>query len=129
MKTLLRTLLVWLVLLAVPFQGFAAAAMTCAHGMGAVPAQQQAEAPCHGHAAQAAQAVSDAAQDDGDDGHAQHEKCGNCAACSVGTAMAPAARAAAPDCCPCSCCPCARPVSIGAADPDLPERPPRTTLA
>lgn len=126
MKTVLRTLLVWLVLLAVPFQGFAAAAMTCAHGMGAVTAGQEAKAPCHGHAAQAAHDTAQNAMQDDDSGHAQHKKCGNCAACSVGTAMAPATQAAAPDCCPCSCCPGARQVQIGAADPDLPERPPRT---
>lgn len=130
MKTVLRTLLVWLVLLAVPFQGFAAAAMTCAHGMGVAPAGQEAKAPCHGHAAQTMDRTArTAAQDHAqatDDGHAQHKKCGNCAACSVGTAMAPATQAAAPDCCPCNCCPCASQAAIGAADPDLPERPPRT---
>jgi len=124
-NTLLRTLLVWLVLLAVPFQGYAAAAMTCAHGTGAVPAKQEARAPCHGHG-QAVQVSAQGAMQDHADGHAQHKKCGNCAACSVGTAMAPATRAAAPDCCPCNCCPSSAPARLAAADPDLPERPPRS---
>lgn len=123
MKTIVRTLFVWLLLLAIPFQGFAAAAMTCAHGMGGAPAEQAARAPCHGQASQAP------AHDAGGDGHTQDKKCGQCAACSMGTAIAPATPAAAPDCCPCSSCPCARPVAIGTADPDLPERPPRAILA
>ncbi len=121
MKTLVRTLLVWLVLLAVPFQGFAAAAMTCAHAM--APAKHEAKAPCHGDAA------AKAAADDDGAGEPQHTKCGNCAACSVGTAMAPASSPAAPDCCPCNCCPAAAPERVSASDPDLPERPPRHALA
>ncbi|VXB12045.1 conserved exported hypothetical protein [Massilia sp. 9I] len=124
---LVRTLLVWLVLLAVPFQGFAAAAMTCAHGMASSSAKHaakhEAKAPCHGDAA------ANAAADDDGAGGPQHKKCGNCAACSVGTAMAPASSPAAPDCCPCSCCPAAASARVSASDPDLPERPPRHALA
>jgi hypothetical protein len=122
---LLRSLLVWFVLVAVPFQGFAAAAMRCAHGVaGAASSASQgpdATPPCHQGAAQAG------APDDG--AQAQDKKCGNCAACSVGAAIAPAASAAAPDCCPCSRCPSGAAGRIALADPDLPERPPRPLLA
>lgn len=125
MNTLVRTLLVWLVLLAVPFQGFAAAAMTCAHGMPpATQAQQEAKPPCHGEAKVAARGDIE-----GEGAQSHDKKCGNCAACSVGAAMAPGAKVQAPDCCPCRSCPAASPPRIAAADPDLPERPPRLNLA
>lgn len=129
---LARTLVVWFVLLAVPFQGFAAAAMTCARGMSAAPAAHgapsqaashhgdEAKPPCHQQAA---------AQQVPDDGEPHQETCGNCAACSVGAAIAPAALSASPDCCPCSCCPGAAQARVAAIDPDLPERPPRPLLA
>ncbi|KFI05648.1 hypothetical protein JN27_19430 [Massilia sp. BSC265] len=148
-KTLVRTLLVWFVLLAVPFQGFAAAAMTCAHGVGTAPANETArhlathvakaaaKPPCHGDAAQAGQhpathaatqaAATDGAQDEAASSHQQ--SCGNCSACSVGAAMAPASNRQAPSCCPCCCCPSAAPERVALADADLPERPPRTILA
>ncbi|NNG23304.1 hypothetical protein [Telluria aromaticivorans] len=137
MKTLARTLLVWFVLLAIPFQGFAAAATACAHGMApgaatpsTIPKHEghdghAAKPPCHQQAAQAG------SQHDAGGGDAQphQEKCGNCSACSVGAAMAPASSGPSPDCCPCSCCPCAAPARVAAIDPELPERPPRTLLA
>ncbi|RZA33324.1 MAG: hypothetical protein EOP92_21470 [Lysobacteraceae bacterium] len=136
MKTLVRTLLVWFVLLAVPFQGFAAAAMTCAHGVSTASAGAPAQPPCHGDGAQAGKhgaghaLIQDSGQDSGhDDASSSHQtSCGNCSACSVGAAMAPASNAQAPSCCPCSCCPCAAPAPVALADPDLPERPPRTSL-
>lgn len=133
MKTLARTLLVWFVLLAVPFQGFAAAAMRCAHGTGPAVAAQgagphghAAKPPCHQQAAQASQA---AGQHDAGEEAPQQEKCGNCAACSVGAAIAPASPLAAPDGCPARRGPAASVARLAAADPDLPERPPRALLA
>ena len=143
MKTLARTVLVWFVLLAIPFQGFAAAAMSCAHGKAPAAAgpaaspmasgDKHATKPsCHGEAGQlASQAGSAHEGADGADADDQphQKKCGNCSACSVGAAMAPAASACPPDCCPCSCCPSAAPARVAVADPDLPERPPRALLA
>ncbi|MFC0254037.1 hypothetical protein [Massilia consociata] len=134
-KTLARTLLVWLVLLAIPFQGFASAAMlACAHGeakAAARTADHHAHAttpPCHESSGQAEHAQAAASQDDGGQ-HGQHGSCGNCAACSVGATMAPAPHTPLKPCCPCSCCPATAPASVAAFDPDLPDRPPRTALA
>lgn len=142
MKTLVRTLLVWFVLLAIPFQGIAAAAMPCAHGMAPASSGAPAQPPCHGEGAQAGKhadnqadnqaashAMSHATPDSAhDDGSSSHQKsCGNCSACSVGAAMAPASGNPGPSCCPCSCCPSAAPARLALADPDLPERPPRST--
>lgn len=129
MKTLVRTLLVWLVLVAVPFQGLASAATACAHGM--APGTQhkhQAKPPCHGQAAQQV-AMADTHGSDDAAAESHDKKCGNCAACSVGTAMAPASGTCPADCCPCSCCPGAAPGRVAKGDPDLPERPPRLPLA
>lgn len=143
MKTLARTLLVWFVLLAIPFQGFAAAAMTCAHGMAPVAAgpavaplasaplasAPAAKPPCHGEAAELATQSASVHDTAGGDDQPHQKKCGNCSACSVGAAMAPASSPCPADCCPCSCCQAAAPARVAVADPDLPERPPRTLLA
>lgn len=123
---LARTLLVWFVLLAVPFQGFAAAALRCAHGIGhsdaAAPAPQ-AVPPCH----EAAQGMmQDMAQDH--EAKAEQKQCGNCAACSVGAVIAPAFADAASLPFPRGPCPPANAARIAAFDPDLPERPPRPLL-
>lgn len=99
MNSILRTLIVWLVLLAVPFPGFASAAMSgCAAGHAsrslAAPASQDHDAHAghleamqaeHDHAAMMA-GMHDA------DGDAQHGvgKCSACSACSIGAAIVPA---------------------------------------
>lgn len=138
MKTLARTLLVWFVLFAIPFQGFAAAATACTHGMApgtAAPSTMSKHKGQHGHAAkppchQQVVAQADSQHDaTGGDEQPHQKKCGNCSACSVGAAMAPASPGSSPDCCPCSCCPSAAPARVAAIDPELPERPPRTLLA
>jgi hypothetical protein len=73
---LLRTLIVWLVLLAVPFQGFASAAM-----MACAPAPAQPSHVMH-HVAKPAHHDQACKQ-------TTHEtKCGNCAACWAGAAIA-----------------------------------------
>jgi hypothetical protein len=106
-KILLKSLIVWLLLLAVPFQGFASATMlmcapmqSIAHGaaVAATPA------PPHDHAAMlAAQSAGQehhatgssaaAAHADAGDasaaGHHASGKCNSCAACCFGAAMAP----------------------------------------
>ncbi|MGZ5198430.1 MAG: hypothetical protein ACXWC4_01560 [Telluria sp.] len=117
MKTFLRILIVWLALLAVPFQGFAAAAaLGCAHGTQHAPvAAMQHDHACHHHKSATAR------HHDG--------KCSNCAACCIGAAIAPPTVSLAG--------PAAvtgHPVASDAgpvpdADPDHPERPPRFTRA
>jgi hypothetical protein len=129
-NTLVRTLLVWLVLVAVPFQGLASAAMRCAHGIAPAGQQQahrhEAKPPCHAQAAQEQARLETPGEAAG---QSHDQKCGSCAACSIGTAMAPASTTCPPDCCPCSCCPGAAPGRVAQGDPDLPERPPRVLLA
>ncbi len=117
---LARTLLVWFVLLAVPFQGYAAAAMACAHGVG--QPERVTTPPCHG-SAQKADADSQA-------GHKKYGNCGgNCAACSVGPAIAPALPDTGGSERPRGPRPASTPAPIAAVDPDLPDRPPRHRLA
>jgi hypothetical protein len=76
---LLRTVLVWLLLLALPLQGFASASMLCAPAA-PVPMMQMPDGPhdyaamMHGH---------------GDGSAHSNAKCGNAAACCVGAALAP----------------------------------------
>ncbi|QNA99689.1 hypothetical protein [Massilia sp. Se16.2.3] len=97
MNTTLRTLIVWLVLLALPFPGFASAAMLgCAAGHGA---RTVAAAAPHGDAhAEHMQAMATgmdhaamaAMHDDAAGTHHGAGKCSACAACSIGAAIVPA---------------------------------------
>ena len=144
MNSLLRTVIVWLVLLAVPFQGFAAAAMLgCAGGHLPAPVVTTVATPAadlHAqHAMHAMHAMDDGASHaaatahDGGDGHGmQHHgsaKCGACAACSIGAAMAPApALALAVHAPPLLAVPFAA-GHVPSVDLALPERPPRLSLA
>ena len=133
MNTLLRSLIVWLLLLAVPYQGLAVAAMVaCApqHGMPAramAPAQPVQEAqrpPCH-----EAAPTADAGAQEAERPHAGSAKCGSCSACGIGTAVLPVslpqlavhAPASASGACAAGCLP-----SVHLAQP---ERPPRPFLA
>ena len=139
MNTLLRTLTLWLVLLAVPFQGFASAAMlgcgvgNMGHTMPApsAPGDAGAEHAHHGMHGGAHHAMS--APDAGDNQHSpQHHgnaKCGACSACSIGAAIVPAPVFALPVHAPPRL---AAPFSAGllpSVDLALPERPPRFILA
>lgn len=84
MHKLFKALIVWLMLVAIPFQGFAAASMlTCA------PVRVAAGASVE-HCAMMAMA-SHARTADGDDGAAHHAdaKCSTCASCCLGAALAP----------------------------------------
>lgn len=146
MKTLARTLLLWLMLIAVPFQGFASAAMlACAHRttQGAPAAAAPAaghdamHSAHHGHdhehgVAPAGQAAS--GHHDMHDPGAQkpadhHAQCGSCAACCFGAAMAPATiPAASAVSLPVPRAP-AGASRLAAVDLDLPERPPRFPFA
>ena len=122
MNAIIRSLIVWLVLLAVPFQGFAAAAALPCAPSGAM----------HDHAAMVHQGhhVADAAGAVHHDGPGHHAgtKCGSCAACWAGAAMAPAiAVPGMPQ--PASV---TIPFDAGPVPtfhPSLPERPPRSARA
>ena len=140
MNTLVRSLLVWLLLLAVPFQGFASASMLLCAPAAPAPVvataahdhQAMMATPGHDHAAML-RAMADAHQahaaDTGHDAHDGHHGNGSCASCCIGAAMAPAAQLrlalARPDF-------IAIPFHAGhvpSVDPVLPERPPRAILA
>jgi hypothetical protein len=132
-NTALRSLVVWLLLLALPYQGLAAARMLpCAQPLH--PAVAAAHAPagagahgaasaCPMHAAPAAHAAHlDAGRDHGHGG-------GACAACCIGVAPAPTPilplALGPPDF-------IAIPFNAGpmtSVDPTLPERPPRSAFA
>jgi hypothetical protein len=129
-KSILRSLLVCFLLLALPFQAFASASMRPitlqlpTHAPSAMAAQLP---PCHQGAA--TKAALDTRDDDGHAGQHAKAKSGSCAACCAGAAMAYGMTAplalAAP-----------RFVSIPfragylpSVDPVLPERPPSTLLA
>ena len=91
MNTLLRPLIVWLLLLAVPIQGMAAAAMAAcapAHGMPAAVAPVRVQAPlppCHETAAQEQAAAQETPAP-----HDKAAKCGTCSACGIANAVLPA---------------------------------------
>jgi hypothetical protein len=102
MKALFRSLLLWLLLLALPFQGVASASMLLCTPSGAAAqpasqAQAQAMPAGHDHAAMlaaakahspAADAVHGGADHDGASGHAQGgAKCGTPGACCVGASL------------------------------------------
>jgi hypothetical protein len=113
----LRIVIVWFALLAVPFQGFAAAAaFGCAHGTSHKPAA----AMQHGHACH----HHDAAKASHHDG-----KCSNCAACCVGVAIAPPVLAVATPPTASSRLVMADAGPVPSVDPDHPERPPRFARA
>ena len=133
-RVLVRTVLVWLMLLAIPFQGIAAAAMlTCAHAAGqarqhaAPPAQVDADA---GHCHQAAPpSADDAAHGQPPDTHDHDSRCSACAACCMGAAMAPTPTltpAVQSSSARLHAAPSGR---LAAVDLALPERPPRLPLA
>ena len=144
-KTMLKSLIVWFLLLAVPFQGFASATMLmCAPLQSAAPgaALSSTAPPSHDHAAMLAEqhaghehhattasaaAPHPAAGDQASHHHAGG-KCNSCATCCFGAAMPPSH---------------VTPVSVEsqnfpvvvfdsgfvpAVDLALPERPPKTSL-
>jgi len=134
-KNLVRSLLVWLMLLALPFQGIASAAMlSCAHGTmqaaaPAMPAMQHdavaAEGHCHSDETQAATA----APHHDPDTHDHDGRCSACADCCVGALLAPApALLATPPDTP-ALTHHAAAGHLAAVDLALPERPPRFPLA
>lgn len=140
MKPIIRYLLVWLMLLALPFQGIASAAMlSCAQGAMQHPApaavmtamQHDAamgEGHCHGQE-QGQQRVLSAPAGHHGDAHGHDGRCSACADCCIGAVLAPApapgvAALEAP-----AIFHHAAAGHLAAVDLALPERPPRFPLA
>lgn len=138
MKSIVRSLLLCFLMLALPFQAFAAASMLprVAQTAAAVHAASAGELPpCHQQMARDHKASALKPVPAGDAHNGQHAgkhdraKCGSCAACCVGAAMAsslPAALALAP---PATDSIPFRAGHLPSVDPVLPERPPSTRLA
>jgi hypothetical protein len=134
-KRLHRLLLIWLLMLALPLQGYAGTHMLmCSPGAGphimttaAAPALTP---PCHAHAgpAHTADAAHAAAghHDTGKHGATGH---GACAACAFVAAMAPGALPRLAVHTPASTAIAFRSPSLPTADPSLPDRPPRHVRA
>lgn len=123
MKSFLRILIVWLVLLALPFAGVASAASTCCPPVGAQPMHYHDGGERH-HAC--AQHHADAQ----DHGGKHAAKCAHCAACCTAAMLAPLAFAQPPLVPPAS----GHAIAFDAGhmptvDPDHPERPPRFARA
>ena len=105
-KTLLKSLIVWLMLLAIPFQGFASATMLVCAPMESAPqlaAMAQAPAAMHhgdaavsGHQHHGADATEAAAADEAAAQHHAGGKCNSCATCCFGAIMAPSAASRIP---------------------------------
>lgn len=133
MKNLFKSLIVWLMFVAIPFQGFAAASMlTCAPMQAAV---QATAAMAAGHCDQmkadlhhAAAASADASDQTASQHHAGG-KCNACASCCFGAVMAPVNSVVRV---PGETCVLAnfvfQGIHVPAVDLDLPERPPKTSL-
>jgi hypothetical protein len=128
-KSVLHSLLVWFVLLAVPFQGIASATtLPCAsrapgapHAQAAMPAagKSPGDDHCvHGHASTKVAT-----------GHDGHAKCGACAACCAGAAIAAGLPAPPVAAGVVAVTPAPDAGYLPSVDPVLPERPPRPALA
>jgi hypothetical protein len=140
-----RSLIVWLMLLAVPFQGFASATMLlCAPSSGAKIAQLSAaidhshhghvaalqdQSVRHDHHATTSDASGSHAHDGSSTDHHAGGKCSSCAACCIGASMAPSTSSGLP----------VQPVHSESipfhsghyptVDLAFPERPPQSSLA
>lgn len=135
MKNLLKSLIVWLMLVALPFQGFAAAGMaTCAPaGNHVVPvvAETVVSAMPAGHC-DTMQMAAPAPPEHGKPSASHHHadgKCNTCASCCCGATMAPTAavhRAPGESCVLADFA--IHSVHVPRVDLDLPERPPKTSL-
>ncbi len=133
MKSIVRLLLCFL-MLALPFQAFAAASMlprVAQAPLAMQTASGEELPPCHRQMAQAHKASALKAAP-GDDAHSkQHDKgkCGSCAACCVGAAMASSLPAALAPASPSTTSIPFRAGHLPSVDPVLPERPPSTLFA
>lgn len=132
--TLLRPLLVWLMVLALPLQGLAAATMlNCATAHGVAVAAHDDAGQAHDHGQDHDQvhdhgAMTAAHGDTPGDGHALDHKCSACAACHASIGL-PAALPLLPDF---DVAEVHAPVPVSGVPPFLTgglERPPRSALA
>lgn len=99
MKTILKSLLVWLLLLAVPFQGFASATMLVCAPFSSMPMPSSTNVPAAADQTMASEAgtlsehcAAMAARHHNDtekkkSGHDSSTKCDSCASCHVGAAL------------------------------------------
>jgi hypothetical protein len=124
-NTVLRSLFVWLLLLALPVQGVAAASRMVPHvaARGAVGAAHAAPAVQHCHGAAPAAPAAKVAGDHRPDKH--H---GACADCCIAAAPVPAPLVP-PACAPPSVAIPFRAGHVPSVDLSLPERPPRRLVA
>lgn len=148
-KTLLKSLIVWLMLLAIPFQGFASATMLVCAPMESMPqlavmaiapvSTHHADAAATGHQHHADAAASghqhhadDAAHVAADDGAAAHHhadgKCNSCATCCFGAIMAPSSASRIPPEMQHFAFLSFEADRIASVDLAHPERPPQTSL-
>jgi hypothetical protein len=127
-KSIVRSLLVCFLLLALPFQAFASASMLPPAGHAAAAAAiamaDDDVPPCHQQMQM--QKAKPAAASIHDDHAGQHAKgkCGTCAACCVGAVMAPGLPAALALPPPSTASIPFRAGHLPSVDPVLPERPP-----
>ena len=124
MNTVLRTLFVWLLLLALPVQGVAAARMLPAAGTaqaGTMAHAMSSAKSCHGM-----HANTHAATPAAGDHHDKHR--GACADCCIVVAPMPVPLVP-PACAPPSFAIPFRAGHVASVDPALPERPPRLPVA
>lgn len=132
MKNLLKSLIVWLMLVAIPFQGFASASMLTCAPMQAAPVAMTPE-HCAEMAAMHGDMDNDMASDAAPDQPSSHAhaggKCSTCASCCFSAAMAPSV--------PLVHIPADMPEladfpfdagHVAIVDLALPERPPKTSL-
>lgn len=124
MNTVLRSLFVWLLLLALPVQGVAAARMLPSVAASAAMAAAHA-APVAQHCHDMAPAV-DAAK--AADAHHPDKHHGACADCCIAAAPVPST-VVPPACAPPSVAIPFRAGHVPSVDPALPERPPRHLVA
>lgn len=136
MALLVRTLLVWLLVLAVPAQGVAAATMAfCGPGhhggTAAAAAHQTGSAEHANHRSDGAHEVASEAAGSsapGLDSHVVQKKCSACAACcSISALLSPGLAVPAPTDTPTAIS--ARAPTIAAFAADGPDRPPRNVRA
>jgi hypothetical protein len=125
-KSIFRTLLVCFLLLALPFQAFAAASMLPRAGQPAAPMHEL--PPCHQQMNMHAAAMDGKAQDQQTGQHAK-AKCGAGAACCVAAAPAPCLPAAPVLPPPGTVSIPFRAGHLPSVDPVLPDRPPSTLFA
>lgn len=117
-------------LLAIPFQGIASAAMlACAHDAPQGTQQAAHAAPHHDAASSPCHEMQDKQPDVAQDAHDHDGSCSACAACCMGAAMAPAAGVNPPAPALATALLMAATGRLAAVDLALPERPPRSPLA